>query len=110
MNTYRVYTLNVAAPLAPVVQTVYVRGEKYKDAWEYARATLNGDTAKTSVMFQDEPCSTKAVFVKGETVAKIVELKKRNVKLDKEAIKAILADPNAKAEDKLKALQELTAS
>lgn len=105
MNTYRVYVLNTTQELAPVARVAYVRSDKYAGAWQTARAALNGDPK--AIMFNDAAAAEKATFQKDCVVAKIVDIKPRNVKLDKAAIQAILADPKAKPEDKLLALQAL---
>lgn len=109
MNTYRVYVLNTTNALEPIVHVVHVQAEKYGPAWEAARGVL-GDTdkGKGKALFNDAECKEK-FLLKGEdfVVAKIVDIRPRNVKIDKTALKALLADPKASDADKLAAMAKL---
>lgn len=108
MNTYRVYILNTAQALAPAVTIAYVQAEKYGPAWSGARGALNGK-AGSPKLFLDQECKGPTFGEKGDhvVVAKIDDLKPRNVKLDKKALEAIINDPKAKPEDKVAAMQAM---
>lgn len=111
MNTYRVYGLNTAVALSPVVAIAYIQAEKYGDAWRLARAALSNQVpegaTKVPVLYADPECKVVSDIGHGKHVgvAKIDDIRPRNVKLDKTALQSILDDPNASAEDKLAALQ-----
>lgn len=111
MNTYRVYVLDTKIATAPVVHVAHIRTDgKYKGAWEGARAACSGKD-KAPLLYSDAACTETATFGHGDdiTVAKIVDIKPRNVKLDKTAMQAILNDPEATAEAKLEAMQLMLA-
>ena len=109
MNTYRIYVLDTKAALEPVVHVCYIRtADKYKGAWEGGRAALAGKE-KAPTLWSDPECTVPAGVGHGDhvVVAKIVDIKPRNVKLDKTALQAILDDPAVSAEDKLVAMQAM---
>ena len=109
MNTYRVYVLDVTQALEPKVHIVYIQAEKYGPAWEASRGVLgNTDKGKGKTLFNEAECKTKFTL-KGEDfkVSKIVDIRPRNVKVDKTALKALLADPKASDADKLAAMAKL---
>lgn len=108
MNTYRVYALNTASALEPVVHIAHIRAEKYGPAWEGARAALNG-AKDAPTLFVDPECKVPAKLGHGDHIvcAKVVDLRPRNVKLDKTALQAVLADPASTPEQKLAAVTAL---
>lgn len=106
MNTYRVYVLDTANALEPVAHVAYVKGDKYGDAWSTARAALNG-SREDAKLYLDVNTKDVAKFPKGSVVAKIDDIKPRNKKLDKVALTAIINDPKASPEDKVKALAQM---
>ena len=105
MNTYRVYALDTTVALEPTVIIAYVRAEKYGPAWELARAVLAGKVKPA--LYADAEATKLAAFPKGCVVAKIVDIRPRNVKLDVVALKAVLADPKATDAEKLEAARAL---
>lgn len=106
MNTYRVYALDVTKTLEPTTHVLYVRGEKYADAWKTARAALNAKPGST--LFTDADAKTKfAGHGDKVTVSRIDDMREKNVKLDKAALVAALNDSTATAEQKLAALKAL---
>lgn len=112
MNTYRVYVLDTTAELAPVVHICYVRTEKYSGqggAWDVAGAIVRrDDKAKNLNLYADKECKEEYGDWSGDVkVVKIVDIKPRNVKLDKQALQDLIADPDVSDEDKLKALAGL---
>lgn len=111
MNTYRVYVLNTTVALAPTVHVVYVSTEKYDGAWKTARGVVRADEAyKAKALFLDPELKEKApAFASDCSVVKIDDIRPRNVKLDKTALQAIIADPKATPDEKLKALTTLLA-
>jgi len=108
MNTYRVYVLSTTNPLAPLVAIAYVQGEKYRDAWMNARGALNGKV-KNAKLFNEPEAKTEVKFEPDSVVAKIDDIRPRNVKLDKAKLQEILKDPKASAEDKLAAMTAMLA-
>lgn len=106
MNTYRVYVLDTKQADEPKVHVVYVKSEKYDGAWKGARAALAGKE-NAAKLFADKEGKEPSKVGHGDhvTVAKIDDIRPRNVKVDKAALQAILNDPKASAEDKLKAMQ-----
>lgn len=91
MNTYRVYVLDTTAAEAPVVHTCFVKADKYGPAWQTARAALNGVAGK--VISTD--VEGKLPFKRhGDelVVAKIDDIRPRNVKLDKAALQAAMSE------------------
>ena len=110
MNTYRVYALDTSVALEPIVHVVYVRADKYGPAWKGARALLRGETAEgVKEFFTDAEAKVKANISHGDhlTVAKIDDIKPRNVKLDKKALQAIIDDETKPAEERLAAMKAL---
>lgn len=108
MNTYRVYILNTRSEDAPEITRVFHRAEKYKDAWETARAMLNGEDTKRH-FFSDPACVARANTGHGVnfTCAKVTEVKTRNAKLDKASIGEIMADKSLSDQDKIAKIAEL---
>lgn len=110
MNTYRVYLLDTSVALEPKARVVYVRADKYGPAWESARALCRGEE-KNGVkhFFEDQAGEVIATITAGDdlNVAKIDNLKKRNVKLDKAALQAIIDSDEATAEEKVEAMKAL---
>lgn len=112
MNTYRVYVLDTTAALAPVVHIAYVRTDKYSGqggAWDIAGAIVRRDEkAKKLNLYADPGCTEEYGDWAGDVkVVKIVDIRPRNVKLDKKALQELIADPNTPDDEKLKALADL---
>lgn len=110
MNTYRVYVLDTTLAEKPVIHVNYIQADKYGPAWQGARAALNGKE-KAPSLFNDPAATVKSKLGHGDqlTVAKIDDIRPRNVKLDKAKLNEILADPKATAEDKLAAMKAMLA-
>lgn len=110
MRTYRAYILNTVKPLEPEVTIVYLQAEKYGPAWQGTRATLNAEKNGCK-LFLDADCKGEQFKQTGDdvTVVKIVDMKPRNVKLDKQALQDLINDPNASAEAKIEAMQAMLA-
>lgn len=110
MNTYRVYALNTTNATQPTVHVLYIQADKYGPAWQGARAALNGKD-KAPTLFDDPQATTKSKIGHGDhlTVAKIDDIRPRNVKLDKAKLQEIINDPKASADDKLAALKATLA-
>lgn len=113
-NTYRVFVLETGNNNSTVVAThvAYIQAVKYGPAWNGARSLLNDgkphkENPLAKALFSDPECKTDAKLGFGDhlTVAKIVDIKGKNVKLDASALQAILDDPNASPEQKLEAMQ-----
>lgn len=107
MNTYKVFVLDTRVSPA-IVHEAFINVEKYKDAWEGARGFLS-DGEKKRQLFADKDLKTKVEYKahKELTVAKIVDMKAKNVKLDKAQLQAIIDDPEVPAEEKIEAMKEL---
>jgi hypothetical protein len=90
MNTYRVYVLDTTDATAPLVHVAFIAADKYGPAWQGARAALNGTKGAPS-LFSDVERSTRFTS-HGDafTVAKIDDIRPRNVKIDKAALAALL--------------------
>lgn len=110
MNTYRMYALDATNALEPAVHITYLRAEKYANAWSGSRAALDADKAGKAVkLYADPECTVPATIKPGErvTCVRIDDIRPRNVKLDKAALQAILADAKASDADKLEAMKAL---
>lgn len=109
-NTYRVYVLDTTVAEAPKVHVTFIQAPIYKDAWQGARHALSGG-AKAKPLFSDKECKVKSPLAPNAeyNVAKIDDIRPRNVKLDKAALQELLADPKATAEEKLAAMTKLLA-
>lgn len=108
MNTYRAYVLDTTIALEPNVLIVYLRADKYGPAWQGANHALNGGDHAVD-LFTAPDCKVLAKIAPGPNVkcVKIDDIRPRNVKIDKTALKALLADPKASDADKLKAMAAL---
>ena len=108
MNTYRAYVLDTTIALEPIVHVVYLRADKYGPAWQGANHALSGGDKATD-LFTEADCKVLAKIKPGDHVkcAKIDDIRPRNVKVDKTALKALLADPKASDADKLAAMAKL---
>lgn len=108
MNTYRVYLLSTQRPLEPVAVVAFVRGAKYADAWQVARGVARNDEKYAKqALFTDADCTKKLSVPADSVVAKIDDIRPRNVKLDRKALEALIADPNTSADDKVAAMKQL---
>jgi hypothetical protein len=99
---YRVYIMDRTAIDAPVAHRVFMRVPgKYADAWKIARAIVNGEESKVA-FYADDKCATPQKIAAGKrvTIANIDEVRAANVKIDANAIAAIMA--NAKLDDAAK--------
>lgn len=115
MNSYRVFLLDTTNVAQPTASVAFIKAPKYKDAWERARLALNDadEAKKQGAVYTDDEKGEKVwkrpANAKDLTVAKIVECKQRNVKLDKAALQAIINDPKKTDAEKLEAMKQLTA-
>jgi len=107
MNTYRVFVLDASNVEAPKALVAFVRGEKYADAWKNARGALARKEGKSFVLHTDAEGKTVAKFAEGATVARIDDIRPRNVKLDKSKLQEILASKSSTPEEKLAAMQAM---
>lgn len=108
MNTYRVFVLDASNVEAPKALVAFVRGEKYADAWKNARGALARKEGKSFVLHADaEGKGPAKIFVQGATVARIDDIRPRNVKLDKAKLQEILASKSSTPEEKLAAMQAM---
>lgn len=110
INTYRGYVLvrNTADPHKPTTVVGYIRAPKYGDAWKAGRAIAGGKPEAGS-MFADQECKRKLELPKDAVFVACDDLRVRNVKLDRKALEAIINDPKATAEDKVKAMSAMVA-
>lgn len=111
LNSYRGYVLvrNAADPHKPQLIVGYVRAPKYGDAWTLGRAIASGDEtkAKGAKLFAD-PEGKKALDIPaGATFVACDNMRKRNQKLDRAALQAIIDDPNTSPEKKIEAMQAM---
>lgn len=113
MTTYRAFYLvrNPAQPEQPTALTVYVTGEKYDDAWKGGRKAIKGEEylGKISQAFTSSDLKTVHKFTDptNTTLVGVDDIKVKKVKLDQAQLKALIADPKATAEEKVKAMAEL---
>lgn len=114
MSTYRVYVLNTSKPEAPTIAVAYVSADKYGPAWAASRSLLNDgkphkDAPQAKTLFSDAAMTTDAKIGHGDhlTVAKIVDIKPRNVKMDKAALTAALDEKGLTPEQQLAKLRAL---
>lgn len=108
MNTYRVYLLSTGNPLEPVATVCYIRAEKYGPAWQISRGVARGDEKYAKQALYTDPDCTQKLRVPAESVvAKIDDIRPRNVKLDKKALQELVNNPETPAEEKVEALRQL---
>jgi hypothetical protein len=100
-----VYVLDTSEALTPVTDVCYVQADKYGPAWQIARAALRLEAG--AQLFTDPECKKHYAPVKDSVVAKIDDIRARNVKLDKKALEAVLANAEASDEEKLAAVKAL---
>lgn len=113
MSTYRVYVLNTTNAVKPTVEVAYISADKYGPAWGAARSLLNDgkphkDSPAIKQMFAEPELKTAIPAAwKGDnfTVAKIVDIKPRNVKVDKAKLQELVNSSEGTAEQRLAALK-----
>jgi hypothetical protein len=105
MSTYRVYVLDTKSPADPIVHIAFVSADKYGPAWQISRAALN-EAKGSKALRASADLAEPANLGTGDhlVVAKIDDIKPRNVKVDKAALVATLAG-DATPEEKLAAMK-----
>ena len=117
MKTYRAYALDVTNPASPIALVLYVRAVDNACAWKQGRAALDANkrgkrveetNGGVAVLFTDAACKDEFTRTGDAlTFVKTDSQRVKNVKIDADALRAILADDATSLEDKVAAASAL---